>query len=935
MKKSLNLLSLIFVLCSLKFNAQIFRGITLTGFTQDVIAENNPAANSTGIALDASGYVLYTALYTGTTTLGGLPNNGVCTTPTRTYSLAPSAGKNAVRIAFNGTDSLTLTNPASYSVLSILGFSTGSDALTDVTVRFTDGTSVVYNSRTLYNWSSSQPAILAGFGKTNRTTNSIYFTATEPKMYSLDIPIACANQGKLISKVLVKNRSTGAVVYLFAGAGVGKSSFVSNSTPATCSGSSTGIAKALGVDAYGPLSYTWMPGGQTTQTATNLAAGNYTLTVLDGNGCTYTSTVAVTQPTLSFSIISISSTSLACGSVADGTAQVSVAGGNQPYTYTWDNTTPVTSTVTTNTISALAAGTHSITIKDNNGCVLNSTIAVNKPNVVIAISTTSLLCGTTANGSATVTSVTGATGPFTYTWTPAAQTGSVATGLGAGTQTLSLSYNSGCVLTETVAITAPALTLNVANTTCTLAAGSATVASVTGGAGAPYTYTWVPAGGNAATASNLSAGNYTVNVRDNANCLVSKTFTIASLNPTLTVATSSLLCGNQATGSATVTSVTGATGPYTYTWMPSSQTGSVATSLGAGIYTVTVKAPGGCISTETVSIDAPSISVATTSTSCKSTQQSTGSATVIAINGGTAPYSYSWDSGTMSNIANTPVVNGLAEGSYVVNVTDANNCIFSQPLAIAGPTTAALTSVTSASAATCSGINDGKARVSAAGGLLPYAYFWNTNPPQYTATVTGLPSPNTFISTVIDFNGCLSSKPVIIYPAPAQLTLYASPSNTICPGTSAVLSITGLSGTGTYTWSTGANTTSVTVSPTATLTTYSVTGVATSSCIVTGSISVFTSTNAATNCPTSIKEQNNVSYNLYPNPTNGEFTIVFEQMQNNATIEVMDALGKLVMSQQITGVEATVNSSSLQNGIYFVTVRDEQKILVRTKVIKQ
>lgn len=934
MKRNLTLFSLFLAFCGAKLNAQTYTGIPLTGFTQDVIAESNPAAGSTGTTIDAAGYVLYSALYTNTTSLGGLNTSGVYVTSTRTYSLASYAQNNALRVNTNATDSLTLTQPESYSGISLLGFSSGNDALTDVTLRFTDGTSATYTSRTLYNWSSSQPAIIQGFGKTNRTTNSIYFTATEPKMYSIDIPVICANQTKLIKRVIVKNRTSGATVYLFAAAGIGQANFVANSVPAICKGSSTGIAKALGVDAYGPLTYTWMPGGQNTQTATNLAAGNYTVTVMDGNGCSYTRTVTVSEPAATFSITSISANSLTCGSASTATAQVSVTGGNVPYVYTWGNMTPVSSSSTTNSLTGLAAGNYSVSVRDNNGCTLTASTTVNKPNVVISVNTASLLCGTTANGSATVTSVTGATGPFTYSWTPSAQTSSVATGLAAQTYTVRVTDNASCTISQTLSIDAPSLSLTMAGTTCTLSTGSATVTSVNGGAGAPYTYSWTPSAQTGSVATGLAAGNHTVTVRDNANCPITNVFNMASVQPTLTVATSSLLCGTLANGSATVTSVTGATGPFTYNWMPSAQTGSVATNLGSGVYSVTVNGNSGCTATATLSINKPSISIAVSPTACKGTQP-TGSATVTAVNGGAGPYSYSWSSDAMSNIASGTMASGLGEGTYTVSVTDANNCPIVASFNIVSTASNALLATTTATNATCSGINDGKAAVVASGGVTPYSYSWNTNPPQYTATVTGLPSPNTFVVSVIDFNGCLISKPVVIYPAPVGLIMYVTPSNTICPGTSANISIAGLSGPGTYTWSTGANSTSITATPTATLTVYSVTATAASGCKASGSTAITTSTNAAENCPVSVKEETLVSYNLYPNPNSGEFTIAFNHVQNNATVEVMDALGKLVLSQNVNGMETTVNTTTLQNGIYFVTVRDEKNILVRTKVIKQ
>jgi hypothetical protein len=935
MKRNLTLFSLLLVFCAAKVNAQTYTGIPLTGFNQDVIAEAIPAVNTTGpLTIDAAGYVLYSALYTNTTTAGGLKATGVYTTTTRTYSLAPYVGNNTLRVTTNSTDSLTLTQPESYSGISILGFSSGVDALTDVTLRFSDGTSAAYTSRTLYNWSSSQPAIIQGFGKTNRATDAPYFTPTEPKMFSIDIPVICSNQTKMITRIVVKNKTIGATVFLFAAAGIGKSNFVANSIPVTCKGSATGTAKALGVDAYGPLSYTWMPGGQNTETATNLVAGNYTVTIVDGNNCSYTRTVAVTEAASTFSIVSINASSVTCGSASTASVQVSVTGGNGPYVYTWTGMSPIATAATTHSVPSLPAGDYSVTVKDNNGCALTATTTVAKPNVVISVSTTSLLCGTTANGSATVTSVTGTSGPFTYSWTPAAQSGSVATALSAQTYTVRVTDGAGCAISQTLSIGAPSISITSTNATCTSATGSATV-TVSGGAGAPYTYTWMPSAQSASVATNLTPGNYTVTVRDNANCPITKTLSVGANQPSLTVATTSLLCGTLANGSATVTAVTGATGPFSYTWTPSAQTGSVAINLGAGVYSVMVSGAGGCTTTQTLSIDKPTLSIATSPTACKGTQP-TGSATVTSVNGGVAPYAYSWDSGTMSNIANGPTASGLDEGTYVVNVTDANNCITSANITIISSASTALFATTSATNATCSGINNGRASVSVSGGEMPYSYLWNTNPPQYTATATALPAPSNFVVSVIDFKGCLLSKQVVIYPAPVGLTMYVTPSATICPGTSATVSINGLSAPGTYTWSTGATgTTSISVSPTATLTVYSVTATATSGCKASGSLSVVTATNAAENCPTSLKEEAFVSYNLYPNPNTGAFTIAFNPVQNNATIEVMDALGKLVLTQSVNGMETTVNTATLLNGIYFVTVRDEKNILVRTKVIKQ
>ncbi len=929
MKRNLTLLSFIFVLCSSKFIAQTYNALNLTGFNTDVIAETKPAAASTSAtAVDAAGYVLYSAAYTGTVlNTGGLNVNRTYTTASRTYSLAPYNANNALRVIFGASDSLKLATPVNASVLSLLAFSSGIDALTDITVRFTDGTSVAFNSKTIYNWTSStQPSIFSGFGETNRATDAIYYNTTTPKFYAIDLPIACTNQTKLVSKVIVKNNSNGATVFVFAASSVKRPNYVASAIPATCKGRSTGSENVFGVDMYGPVSYTWSSAPvQNTQTATNLPAGNYTVNLVDGNGCAFTETATVTEPATSFSIASITSSSLTCASVPTGSANVNVAGGAPPYTFLWSNA------ITSQSITGLSAGTYSVMATDANKCVITASTTVSAPIVLITVNTSSLLCGSTPNATATVGSVIGATGPFTYTWTSSpAQTTATATALAAGNYSVLVKDAVGCVNTQTFTILAPSFNVTTAGTTCTLSTGSATVSGITGGSGAPYTYTWTPAGGSSAAASGLAAGNYSVTVTDAAACATTKTVTITALNPTLTVSTGSLACGNVSNGTATVTVSGGAGGPYTYTWSSAPvQTTPTASNLGAGIYNVTVKGVSGCVASQTFAITQPTLSIVTASNSCKGLQP-TGGATVTAVNGGTSPYMYSWDPSSSSS---TPYVNGLVDASYTVNVTDANSCIITGTYTITAPSTASLVAVASSSAATCSGINNGKAMVNGVtGGTPPYTYSWNSTPPQFTALATGLGSPNTYVCTIVDYNNCIINRSATVYPAPLNINIYANPSYTICPTHSVTLSVAGAVS---YTWSTGASTSSVTVVPTGTLSTtvYSFTGTTTAGCIITGSTAIMTNSTA---CVVGIEEQHgNVGYSLYPNPNNGQFVLVLDQAQDNATLEVIDALGKLAISQSVNGMQTTVNTSVLQDGIYFVTVKNKDRIVVRTKIIKQ
>ncbi len=926
MKRNFTLLSFIFVLCSSKFIAQTYNAVNLTGFNYDVIAESKPASAVTGIAIEGN-YVLYSTAYTGSVVASGLSAAGVYSTSTRTYSLAAYTQKNTLRVGFNTTDSVTLVTPAKYSVVSLLGFSAVADAMADITLKFTDGSSVTYTSKTFYNWTSPQTAFISGFGKTNRTTDLTYYTATDPKMYTIDLPVACANQSKLLSKILVKNNTNASFVHVFAAAGVSLSSFLTSSVPATCKGSNTGSAKVFGFDTYAPLTYTWssLP-VQNTASATNLPAGNYTVTVGDGNGCVYTNTVSIGEPAVSFSVTAISGSSVACITSTAGVAQVTVTGGNTPYTYTWTN-----SSATTNSVSGLVPNTYTVYAQDANNCVISATTNVTSPAVSISVNTSSLLCGATPNATATVGSITGATAPYTYTWTSnPVQTTTVATALAAGSYSVLVKDVSGCVNTQTFSIIAPDFSLATANATCTSATGSATVSAITGGSGGPYTYTWTPSAQTTSIATAMAPGNYTVIVKDAAACATTKTLSIAGTFATLSVNTTSLLCSNLTNGTASVSITGGAGGPYTYTWssLPT-QTTATASNLAAGNYSVTVSGISGCVSTQTFVITKPSLTIATTSLACQGLAN--GSAIVTSVNGGVGPYLYYWNG---SVAATGSSMAGLDAGTYSVSVIDANNCSINAPYIIAGPA-AIFAAVVSTSATTCSGINDGKASVAPSGAVAPYTYFWSSNPPQYTPLATGLASPTVYTCTIIDYNNCILKKTANILPVPLSINVYVSPSNTICPGKPVTLSV---SGAVSYTWSTGANTQSITVTPplTSTLTAYSFTGTASTGCFVSGTTSINTSSVATGFCPpTGIQEYANASYNIYPNPNTGKFVLKLDVMQDNSVIELIDALGKVVVSQAVVNEETTVNTSGLQDGIYFVIVKNNDRVIVRTKIIKQ
>jgi hypothetical protein len=193
-----------------------------------------------------------------------------------------------------------------------------------------------------------------------------------------------------------------------------------------------------------------------------------------------------------------------------------------------------------------------------------------------------------------------------------------------------------------------AIIAQTASITCNGNSNAALSATVSGGQ-APYTYTWLPSGGNASTATGLSAGVYTLAVLDNNSEFTSATFTVtepAVIGGNVSSQVNAT-CFGDTNGSATV-AATGGTSPYTYTWSPSGGNASTATGLSAGVYTCTIGDNNNC----------PTAAVSVTITSPAAI---TGTATSLSVcNGntvaltGTGATSYTWSGGVNDGVAFTP-----------------------------------------------------------------------------------------------------------------------------------------------------------------------------------------------------------------------------------------------------------------------------------------
>ena len=287
---------------------------------------------------------------------------------------------------------------------------------------------------------------------------------------------------------------------------------ISSTTATTCdSCDGTASVSATSCGNASSFSYLWSD-GQTTQIATGLCAGLYTVTVTTNcNVLLGTDTVTIATGNSNFSI-NLTTTDLLCAGDTDGTADVTVSGTATPYTYYWSNGQ------TNQSITGLSGGTYTITVTDSSGCDQIETFIINEPQqLVINISDyTDLLCNGDNNGTATI-SVSGGTPGYNYTWSSGG-TDSTAVSLSAGVYVVTVTDNNGCTQVTSVTLTEPSamsITDSSSEALCITPSGSATV-TVNGGT-SPYSFLWEN-GQTAQTDTSLTAGNYTVTVTDNNGC---------------------------------------------------------------------------------------------------------------------------------------------------------------------------------------------------------------------------------------------------------------------------------------------------------------------------------------------------------------------------------------------------------------------------------
>jgi hypothetical protein len=622
----------------------------------------------------------------------------------------------------------------------------------------------------------------------------------------------------------------------------------------------------------------------------------YTITGSNGscNSAPRTVTINVT-PTPTTNISASSST------ICAGQSTTLTASGAT--TYAW---LPGAQTTTVIAVTPTITTTYTVT-GTTAGCSSNGTITVNvssTPTVVASVTSTTICRGASVN-----VAVTGAT---SYTWLPSGSGNSSVLSPTTTTIYTITGSNGSCnsaPRTVTVNVT-PSPTVNITASPTLICNGQSATLTASGAT----TYAWLP-GAQTTTVVIVTptiTTTYTLNGA-NGTCYGTKTITINVANsPTIaTSITNTTICS----GTAIVASLTGAS---SYTWLPSgSGSTSTLTPTSTTIYTVT-GANGSCVSstkTFTVNVNTtPTVIATATNVSCNGACDGILNAT----SSGGSGFTYLVTGGALCT--SVPCPNSCA-GTYTVSATNSANCSSTTTIQITQP--AAFSVNVSSTNVTCFGLCNGTTTLSAIGGIAPYSYSLaiGSTPICQATSCAGLCAG---VYTVIakDANNCLSISNLLIN-EPSQLIATISNTNASCSSCTdgaASSIVSGGTPIYTYLWQPIiGNTPSMSNLPVGCYT-CTVTDANGCSVIATTCISFGTKLDEA-------QVSNFIS--IYPNPSNGVFTI--STTTDNLEITIINTLGQTVKTETIKNAsQTTIDMSKMSKGVYHL----QAKISDSTRVFK-
>lgn len=549
-----------------------------------------------------------------------------------------------------------------------------------------------------------------------------------------------------------------------------------------CAGGMDGAVTATITGGTEPYALLWSTGNKTSKIM-ELAKGSYGLSVTDAKGCTSTSVAWIAEAS-PYSIETFSSAP-SCPGGDNGKAWLAFEPADPGIIISWKNVT----TLAGDTAVNLNPGTYEAYWEDGRGC--QGMVSVLVPDAApwdLAILSTDATCPESANGSASVTVVSGGNPPFSFAWNdPQGQKASAAKALPPGNYAVTITDSEGCSETRGATIGTeedPALLAVIAPAPCPMSlAGSATV-TVTGGS-APFTFLWNdPSFSTDSILTDVMPGTYEVTVTSAKGCLTITSLTIDALEgPRIEqlIATPTR-CVDSSEG-ALLAVPAGGDGKYGFLWSDAqAQQLNPAIGLAPGKYTVTVTDGQGCAITAQGDVTAPpAIELKVESQLPPSCNGTPDGALLVKAQGGTGALQITWSTGLSG-----PKLENIPAGIFSATVTDAQGCSASFDIPLEEAENLMLE--VSAFDPSCPGKADGKIMASIAGGLPPFGLSLDGGPFRDVRVFENL-GPGIHTITLRDRLGCERQETIELLPA-VPFTIEAGPDVTIESGQETQLNAT-------------------------------------------------------------------------------------------------------------------------------------------------
>lgn len=433
--------------------------------------------------------------------------------------------------------------------------------------------------------------------------------------------------------------------------------------------------------------------GGNENTITGFPAGDYSVEVWDSHNCPYgnatrglTQFVTINEPGQSLELFIEQQHNVTTPGGNDGSVSLYSSGGWNPHQYKiGENGTYTAASL----FGMLSQGTYTFYVTDGfSETSITTTITEAEVMQITESNIQNIKCFGENNGTANFL-VSGGILPYSYSLNNIDfSENSTFENLAEGNYTVYIKDLYGNQINQEFSISQPteALTLSISNTqntSCGASDGSATV--IAQGGTPEYQYYWEELGLYNASADNLTAGTYNVTVTDANLCTASVQVIINNSDgPEIeNITTTDTKCFNSSDGTATITNIT-ASGSYTIQWSNGQTGGLILENISSGNYTVQVTDENDCFVTESFTINSPeelNFNFNTSSPTCF--DACNGSITANLSNNGSTPYSLQWEN--ISGNPTTSHVSNLCANDYILNVTDANNCEYSDTAHLENP----------------------------------------------------------------------------------------------------------------------------------------------------------------------------------------------------------------------------------------------------------